>query len=430
MRQHGPLTLLSSSVPSSPLYRSSLPRFSRASLSLAVAGVAAAGIAHAEVQVTTEEVASGIETEELSLRVVQVVGGLEHPWAVARLPDERLLITERPGNLYLIDGDEVTEVSNLPKIDTDEDQLTAPQGGNQGGLLDVAVHPDYEDNGWIYFTYSSPGDDDSVMGDSEYGTGTALARARLSDDGSELTDLETLYAQVPRTAPGRHYGSRIVFPGDGSVMFSIGDRGIRYPSQDLTDPGGSIIRLNEDGGAFEDNPFIGAEPGNLRPEIFSYGHRNNQGLALHPETGALWAVDHGPSGGGEQLYIAEPGNNHGWPQVAFGREYDTDEFIGIGQQAPGVTSPVHWWDETLAPSGLTFHTGGTVEAWEGNLFFGALYAERLHRLVLEGDEVAHEEELLEGEVGRIRDVRQGPDGMLYVLTDESDGGLYRIEPNT
>ncbi|MCE8022245.1 PQQ-dependent sugar dehydrogenase [Halomonas sp. MCCC 1A11036] len=405
------------------------PRFTRTPLILAVTGsMAFTGLAHADVQVTNKEMASSVESEEATLTVTQVVGGIEHPWAVAWLPDERMLITARPGRLYLVDGDEVTEVGNLPKIDTDEDQLTAPQGGNQGGLLDVAVHPDYANNGWIYFTYSSPGDDDSVMGDEEYGTGTALARARLSDDGSELTDLETLYAQVPRTAPGRHYGSRIVFPGDGSVMFSIGDRGIRYPSQDLTDPGGSIIRLNENGGAHEENPFVGVDPGNLRPEIFSYGHRNNQGLALHPETGALWAIDHGPSGGGEQLYIAEAGNNHGWPQVAFGREYSTDEFIGIGEEAPGVTPPVHVWDDTLAPSGLAFYTGDEFAAWQGNLFVGALYAERLHRLVLEGEEIAHEEVLFENELGRIRDVRQGPDGLLYVLTDESDGGLYRIEP--
>ncbi|MCE8027052.1 PQQ-dependent sugar dehydrogenase [Billgrantia aerodenitrificans] len=405
------------------------PRFTRTPLALAVTGgMAFAGLAHADVQVTNEEVASGVESEEATLTVTQVVGGIEHPWAVAWLPDERMLITARPGNLYLVDGDEVTEVGNLPKIDTDEDQKPAPEGGNQGGLLDVVVHPDYDDNGWIYFTYSSPGDDDSVMGDDEYGTGTALARARLSDDGSELTDLETIYAQVPRTAPGRHYGSRIVFPGDGSVMFSIGDRGIRYPSQDLTDPGGSIIRLHEDGGAFEGNPFIEAEPGNLRPEIFSYGHRNNQGLALHPETGELWAIDHGPSGGGEQLYVAEAGSNHGWPQVSFGREYDTDEFIGIGEVAPGVKPPVHVWEDTLAPSGLTFYTGDEFPGWQGNLFIGALYAERLHRVVLDGETIAHEEILLENELGRIRDVRQGPDGMLYVLTDESDGGLYRIEP--
>lgn len=406
-----------------------LPRFSRTHLSLAVAAsFAVGGLAHADVQVSEEEVTSDVGTEEFELNVTRVVEGLEHPWAVAWLPDGRMLITARPGRLYLVDGDEVTEVDNLPKIDADEDQQTAPEGGNQGGLLDVAVHPDYENNGWIYFTYSSPGDDDSVMGDEEYGTGTALARARLSDDGSELTDLETIYAQVPRTAPGRHYGSRIVFPGDGSVMFSIGDRGIRYPSQDLADPAGSIIRLNEDGGAFEGNPFIDVEPGNLRPEIFSYGHRNNQGLALHPETEALWAIDHGPSAGGDQLYIAEAGSNHGWPQVAFGTEYSTDEFIGIGQEAPGVKPPVHVWDDTLAPSGLAFYTGDEFPEWQGSLFVGALYAERLHRLVLDGDEVAHEEVLLENELGRIRDVRQGPDGLLYVLTDESDGGLYRIEP--
>ncbi|PMR73257.1 pyrroloquinoline-quinone glucose dehydrogenase [Billgrantia endophytica] len=402
---------------------------SRLALGIAV-GMGVSGLAHAEVEIVNDEVASAVETEENTIRIVQVASSLEHPWSVAWLPDGRMLVTERPGNLYLIDDDEVTQVGNLPKIDTDEDQLTAPEGGNQGGLLDIAVHPDYEENGWIYFTYSSPGDDDSVMGDEEYGTGTALSRARLSDDGSELVDVEPIYAQVPRTAPGRHYGSRIVFPGDGSVMFSIGDRGIRYPSQDLTDPGGSILRLHEDGGAHEDNPFVNMEPGNLRPEIFSFGHRNNQGLALHPETGVLWATDHGPSGGGDQVYQVEAGNNHGWPQVSFGTEYDTDEFIGIGQEAPGVVPPVHWWDYTVAPSGMAFYTGEEIPGWQGNLFVGSLYAEQLHRLVLNGDSVEHEEILLEEDgVGRIRDVRQGPDGLLYFLTDEEDGGLYRLEPD-
>lgn len=400
---------------------------SRAALGATV--MACAGMASANVSPVEDAVESSLETEEATLRVVQVVSGLEHPWSMAWLPDDRMLVTERPGALYLIDDDEAIALGNLPNIDTDEDQLTAPEGGNQGGLLDIAVHPDYDDNGWIYFTYSSPGDDDSVTSDDDYGTGTALARARLDEENGELTDVETLYAQTPRTEPGRHYGSRIVFPGDGSVLFSIGDRGLRYPSQDLTDPAGSLIRLLEDGGAHPDNPFVGMEPGNLRPEIYSYGHRNKQGLAIHPQTDEIWASDHGPSGG-DLIYRVGAGANYGWPQVAFGSEYDTGEFIGIGREAPGVQAPNHWWEDSMAPSGLAFYTGDAVGEWQNSLFVGSLYREQLHRLVLDEDSVVHEEVLLEETLGRIRDVRQGPDGMLYVLTDESDGGIYRLEPES
>ena len=379
----------------------------------------------AEVSVVDDDVIDDYDSEEATLRVTQLVSGLEHPWSMAWLPDGRMLVTERPGNLYLIDDDEAIPLGNLPEIDTDEDQLTAPEGGNQGGLLDVAVHPDYDDNGWIYFTYSSPGDDDGITSDDDHGTATALARARIDEENGELTDAETLYAQSPLTEPGRHYGSRILFPGDGSVLFSIGDRGLRYPSQDLTDPAGSLIRLLEDGGAHPDNPFVELQPGNLRPEIYSFGHRNKQGLAIHPDSGELWAIDHGPSGG-DLLYRLEAGANYGWPQVAFGSNYSTGEFIGIGQEAPGVTPPAHWWEDSMAPSGMAFYTGDEISEWQGNLFVGSLYREQLHRLVLDGDSVAHEEVLLTEELGRIRDVRHGPDGMLYVLTDESDGGLYRL----
>ncbi|RFA25362.1 pyrroloquinoline-quinone glucose dehydrogenase [Alkalilimnicola ehrlichii] len=381
----------------------------------------------AEVEVVNEVVESALESDEASFRVVRVVGGLEHPWAMAWLPDGRMLVTERPGRLQLVDGSQVTEVSGLPMIGVATEEDDPAEGEGQGGLLDIALHPDYENNGWIYFTYSSPGDDDAVLGDAEYGTGTALARGRLSQDGSELVDVEPLYVQAPRTDPGRHYGSRIVFPGDGTVMFSIGDRGLRYPSQDLTDPAGSMIRLHEDGGATEDNPFVNREPGNLRPEIYSFGHRNKQGIAIDPGSGAIWAVDHGPLGG-DLLYRIEAGANYGWPQVAYGTEYSTGQFTGIGSQAPGVVEPAYWWEESMAPSGLTFYDGESFPQWRGNLFAGSLAQERLHRLTLNGDEVVDDEILLDGVVGRIRDVRQGPDGMLYVATDEADGGVYRLEP--
>ncbi len=399
----------------------------RKNLHLALAGafLLSSGAAVAEPRVVDRHVADS-STDEVDVRIVQVLEGLTHPWAMAWLPDGRMLVTERPGNLLLVDGDSVTSLEGLPPIHSQEDQRTAPEGGSQAGLLDVVVHPDYANNGWIYFTYSSPGDSDSVTDGSDQGTSPALARARLNDEGTELVDLETLYAVMPRTNPGRHYGSRIVFPGDGTVLMTVGDRGLRYPAQDLTNPIGSVIRLNEDGGVPDDNPFIDAAPGNLRPEVFSYGHRNNQGLAMNRETGDIWASDHGPSGG-DLLYRIEAGANFGWPHVTFGREYSTGEKIGIGQSAPGVTEPAHVWETSHAPSGLAFYNGEGIPEWQGQLFAGFLLVEQVHRIVLDGTEVVSVEPVISGEVGRIRDVRQGPDGMLWVAIDESDGGVFRIE---
>jgi aldose sugar dehydrogenase len=368
------------------------------------------------VSLTEQVVAERVESEAGPFRVVQVASGLEHPWAVAWLPGGRMLVTERPGKLLLLHEGRVTNVEGLPRIHS--------QG--QGGMLDLALHPDHARNGLVYFTYSSPGDGDAAPA-ADRGTGTALARARLSDDGARLVDVQTIYAQTPRHAPGRHYGSRIVFPGDGTVIFSVGDRGLRWPSQDLKDPGGSMVRLHENGGAYGGNPFVGAAPGNLRPEIHSYGHRNNQSMALHPRTGELWTAEHGPFGG-DLLHVVEPGGNHGWPFVAFGVEYSTREMIGLGRTAPGVREPVHVWEESMAPSGMAFYDGAAFPGWQGDLFVGSLARRQLHRLVLDGQAVAREEVLLDGTVGRIRDVRQGPDGFLYLVTDAADGGIYRIEP--
>lgn len=381
----------------------------------------------AEINLEEEVEAPGVQSEAARFDLVRIVGGLENPWGFAWLPDGRMLVTERPGRLQLIDGNNVTEVSNLPMTAPGHEEI-APDNG-QGGLLDVAVHPNYEENGWIYFTLSSPGDDDAVKGDREYGTGTALFRARLSDDGSELVDGEMLYVQSPRTDPGRHYGSRIVFPEQGMVMFTIGDRGLRRPSQDLTDPAGSIIRLHEEGGAVEDNPFVGVDPGNLRPEIYAFGVRNMQGLTLRGDTGEIWALEHGPRGG-DLLFQVEAGDNFGWPQVAFGPDYSTEQSIGIGREAPGVKAPAHVWEGRMAPSGLAYYDGEAFPEWQGNLFAGSLGFEQLHRLVLEDNEVTHEEVLLADTVGRIRDVAQGPDGFLYVITDEEDGGVYQLRPAT
>lgn len=368
-----------------------------------------------------------IESETHNFRLVQLIEGLEHPWAVTWLEDGRMIVGERAGRMHVVDGDTTTQLSGLPRIHADENQRIPPQGGGQGGLLDIVAHPRNAENGWIYFTYSSPGDRDSVVTRDRFGTGTALARARLDESGDALTDLEVLYVQQPLSAPGRHYGSRIVFPGDGTVVFTIGDNGLRYTSQDLTHPAGSVIRLLEDGRAYPGNPFVGTPPGNLRPEIHSFGHRNNQGLAIDRATGTIWASDHGPAGG-DLLYRVKAGANYGWPQVAFGKEYSTRAPIGIGRSAPGVTPPDLVWEDSLAPSGLAVYHGDAFPAWRGNLFAGFLLAERVHRITIENDSIVHEEPILHGTIGRIRDVREGPDGFIYFLTDRGDGGLYRIEP--
>ena len=347
-----------------------------------------------------------VESEEATFRVVRLVSNLSHPWAVAWLPDGSKLITERSGRLQHVDGDQIAEISGLPQI----------HAQRQGGLLDIALHPDYEENGWIYFTFSAPADGQ---------TATALARARFAD--GELTDVEELYRQAPAYGAGRHYGSRIVFPGDGTVLFTIGDRGQRSPSQDTQDATGSTIRLNDDGSIPDDNPFIGND--DFLPEIYTYGHRNAQGMAIHPETGVVWQHEHGPKGG-DELNIIRGGNNYGWPDATYGTQYGTGRAIGIEpHEDPAITNPiVHWSPTSIAPSGLAIYTADRFPGWQGNLFVGALAQEHIRRVVLDGEEVTHQEELLRGELGRVRDVRVGPDGYLYLLTDESNGGLYRLEP--
>lgn len=348
---------------------------------------------------------NNVSSEEHNFRVVRILDDLNYPWSLAILPDGRMLISERPGQLILFDGIQTQLVNGLPEI----------RAQGQGGLLDVVVHPDYAVNGWIYFTYASPDGDN---------TSTTLARAQL--DGTEFINLEVLYTQNPSQSPGRHYGSRIAFPGNGTVLFTIGERGLRQPSQDLNDPAGSTIRLNEDGSIPSDNPFTGRD--DALPEIYSYGHRNAQGLTIHPESGAIWQHEHGPRGG-DALNIIRPGANYGWPIATYGRNYGTTTRIGIEpHEDPNITVPITYWVPTsIAPSGMAFYFDEAFPKWKGNLFIGALGQQHLRRLVLEGEEVVHQEVLLERELGRIRDVRTGPDGYIYILTDHSNGALYRIE---
>lgn len=347
-----------------------------------------------------------VGSEYQTLEVTRLVGDLENPWALAFLPDGGLLVTERPGRLKLLRDDEATEISGLP------DDLFAT---NQGGLLDVVLHPDYETNGWIYFTYSKGSRD---------ATATTLFRARL--DGDELVDREQLFTQDRQSQPGRHYGSRLAFLPDGTLLMSIGDRGVEPErAQDLGDHAGSLLRLNDDGSVPSDNPFV--NHAEALPEIYSYGHRNIQGLIVHPETDEIWATEHGARGA-DELNRVEAGKNYGWPVVSLSRDYRTQEQFGDSVRSQeGMEDPHVYWTPALAASGLAFHDGdGFASQWEGNLFAGGLLGKQVRRIVFEDGEVVHQEELLRDEIGRVRDVRVGPDGSLYVVTDESDGGVYRV----
>jgi aldose sugar dehydrogenase len=357
--------------------------------------------AKAAAEVIEEE----IGTEYHVVRVLQVAGGLEYPWGVAFLPDGRYLVTEKPGRLKIIANGEVTPVSGVPPV----------YAFRQGGLLDVSLHPGFADNGWVYLSYSK-GDRD--------GTTTALGRGRLA--GTELVDFEELFVQDRLSEPGRHYGSRIAWLSDGTLLLSIGDRGAEPPrAQDPRDHAGKLLRLNADGSVPADNPFVGRD--DVHPEIYSLGHRNIQGLVVAPDTDEIWATEHGARGG-DELNLVRPGENYGWPVVTLSRDYRTEEQYGETRHREGYADPVYEFLPTLAPSGLALVTGDRFPNWRGNLLAGGLRAERIRRVVLEQGVVVHEEELLLKVLGRIRDVREAPDGHLYVLTDAADGGLYRVEP--
>ena len=354
-----------------------------------------------------EIVKENIASEEHTFDLRLVKDKLEHPWAMDWLPDGRIILTERPGRMKLLENGKLTPLSGLPKI----------QAMNQGGLLDVKIHPNYEENGWIYFTYTSP---------RENGNATTLARARIHDD--MLVDVEELYVQSPAYSTGRHFGSRIEFLPDGTLVFTIGDRGRRTPAQDTMDPAGSNIRLNDDGSIPKDNPFVSNDT--VLDEMYSYGHRNVQGMDLHPETKRIWQVEHGPNGGDELNRIV-PGENYGWPESTYGTEYTDNSPIGrTPEQTPQFVAPVTYWvPRSIAPSGMAFYTGNKFKNWTGNIFLGALAQTHLRRVVVEGMSVVHQETLLDGTIGRIREISVGPDGYLYLLEDAPSAGLYRLEPS-
>ena len=348
------------------------------------------------------------EFESLNGRfaVEVVVSGLKHPWGMAFVSADEILVTERGGDLRLIENGrlEPRPVSGLPKI--------AGNSG-QGGLLDIALDPNFSANRRLCISYAAEG---------EGGRGTDIACGQYQ--GGEIQNIQVIFRSSPKSDSGRHFGSRLVFAG-GYLFATLGDRGIRPQAQDVTAHPGSVIRLFEDGSVPSDNPFV-TTPG-AKPEIFTLGNRNPQGLVVHPVTGDLWMHEHGPRGGDELNRVIR-GANYGWPVISYGQEYFLPKAVGEGTHKEGMEQPLHYWVPSIAPSGMAFYTGQDFPQWQGNLFIGSLKFQELVRLELQNGKVVTDERLLGREYGRIRDVRMGPDGHLYFLTDSPDAQLLKIVP--
>ena len=349
--------------------------------------------------------AQEFSSEQGPVRLTPVAAGLEHPWGLAFLPDGAMLVTERPGRLRHVAANGVLSkpLAGLPEV----------YASGQGGLLDVAIDPRFAENRRVYLSYSESG---------AGGAGTVVARGRL--DGERLVDVSVIFRQEPKLSTGLHFGSRLVFAADGRLFAALGDRDTRALAQDLSSHVGKVVRIESDGRVPADNPFVG-RPG-ARPEIWSLGHRNVQGAALDPRTGALWTAEHGARGG-DEVNQPRAGLNYGWPVISYGREYSFLS-IGEGTAKPGLEQPVHYWDPSIAPSGMAIYTGDKFPAWRGHMFVGSLKFGRLVRLEMKDGKVVKEERLLEGFDQRVRDVRQGPDGFLYLLTDSPAGRLLRLTP--
>ncbi|MEC5398848.1 PQQ-dependent sugar dehydrogenase [Uliginosibacterium sp. H1] len=349
-----------------------------------------------------------LASEQLRLQVDTVAKGLENPWAIAFLPDGRMLVTERPGRLRVVaaDGKLSAPVANVPAV----------SARGQGGLLDVILDPDFASNRTIFLSYSEPRDG---------GNGTAIARGRLNDAATALENVQVIFRQQPTYDGTHHFGSRLVVARDGKLFVTLGERNnLRDKAQELDNHLGKVVRIERDGSVPRDNPFVGRA--GAKPEIWSYGHRNPQSAALHPDTGVLWTVEHGARGG-DEINIPQAGKNYGWPVISYGRHYSMLP-IGEGTTKPGMEQPLHYWDPSIAPSGMAFVTSPLFPQWKGNMLVGALAGQHLMRVTLDGNKVTGQEKLLADLDARIRDVRQGPDGAVWVLTDASDGKLIRITP--
>jgi glucose/arabinose dehydrogenase len=356
--------------------------------------------------------AATVSTKEHRVRIVTVTDGLERPWGLAFLPDGRMLVTERPGRMRVIDRDgklDPVPVAGLPRIDA--------QG--QGGLLDVALHPHYATNGWIYWSYTQ----------TEFfrKNGTEVARGKLAGGPGtwRMESVEVLFRLAPKSSGGNHFGSRIVFDRAGLMYVTLGERGDMARAQKLDDHGGKIVRLTDEGKPAPGNPFLGER--GARPEIYSLGHRNVQGAAIHPATGVLWASEHGPQGG-DELNVIKAGVNYGWPVITYGVNYVTGTKIGEGTEMAGMAQPVKYWIPSPALSGLAFYEGDKFPRWRGDVLMGTLKAEALLRVRLNGERFIEDEFMFKGELPRVRDVRAGPDGFVYLLTDIVNGAILRLEP--
>ena len=345
-----------------------------------------------------------------AVTVQTVVEGLDHPWALAFLPNKQgMLVTERPGNLRWVNlqGHLSAPISGVPEV----------WAKGQGGLLDVVLSPSFAEDRLVYLSFAEGGGADGKAG-------TAVGRGRLSADLTKLSNFEVIFRQEPKLSTSNHFGSRLVFDRDGYLFIALGENNQRPTSQDLDKLQGKVVRIYPDGRVPSDNPFVGQS--GARPEIWSYGHRNQQGAALNPWTGTLWTHEHGPKGG-DEINLIVRGKNYGWPVATHGIDYSSQPISeSKGKTAEGTVGPHHAWDKSPGISGMAFYDADHFKPWQHNLFIGALADKELIRLQLDGDKVAHEERLLGGLNARIRDVRQGPDGYLYVLSDEDDGALYRV----
>jgi len=345
-------------------------------------------------------------SDKHSFTLTEIAGGLEHPWGFAFLPGGDILITERAGRLRILRGGKLDPqpIEGLPK--------TVFVSG-QGGVLDVALHPHFKENKFVYLSYAAG---------TRSKAGTEVLRARLS--GNRLEDVTVIFKSDPKTPGSAHYGSRLAFSDDGTLFITIGDRyDLLKEAQNPANHLGTVIRIKDDGSVPKDNPFVGKP--NVRPEIYSYGHRNPQGLTIRPSDRSIWLHEHGPRGG-DELNKLKRGANYGWPAITYGIDY-SGAIISDKTHAEGMEQPIIQWTPSIAPSGMAFYEGGKFPSWQGNLFIGALAKRHLRRIELKGDRVVSEEILLEG-MARFRDVRQGPDGYLYILIDDSEGQLLRLDP--
>lgn len=358
----------------------------------------------------TADAQETLRTEKVTVQVSPFATGLANPWGLVFLPDGSMLVTQRNGTLHLVtpEGSVSDPISGVPEV--------AAVG--QGGLLGLALHPKFPENRLLYMSFSEPGPDGT--------NSTAVARGRLSEDRKSLTDVDVIFSQRPKVKSGLHFGSRLVFDRAGNLFVTLGERGrddIRVQAQETDNHIGKVVRITDDGGIPSDNPYVNTE--GALPEIWSIGHRNIQGATLNPDTGELWTIEHGPMGG-DELNIPKPGKNYGWPVISYGVNYDGSP-VGSGKShMEGMEQPVYQWTPVIAPGNMTFYTGDMFPEWKGDLLVAGLREKALVRLEIDGTKVTHEERMLQGVGQRIRDVVQGPDGALYLLTDERRGAILRV----